>query len=93
MHWCYRPGECTQNAGHIVLIPSKSISGCVILLLIALLGQRHIAHSKNRAQQIALAAAIFDIDGRVLVTSEGFLPNRKMTNTYLEKVNTAILIL
>ncbi|KAF2160406.1 hypothetical protein M409DRAFT_70548 [Zasmidium cellare ATCC 36951] len=37
---------------------------------------------KNRSQQITVACAIFDPAGRVLVTTEGVLPSRKITHKY-----------
>ena len=64
------------------------MSGCVVLLLITLLGQRHVALYKRKAQQIALAAGVFDGEGRIMVTSEGLLPNRRITKTYLERVRS-----
>ncbi|KAK4496633.1 hypothetical protein PRZ48_012613 [Zasmidium cellare] len=37
---------------------------------------------KNRSQQITVACAIFDYTGKVLVTTEGVLPSRKITEKY-----------
>jgi hypothetical protein len=52
-----------------------------------MLCQRHFASIKNRNQQIAIAAVIFDEEGKVMVTPEGYLPHRRITSTYLEKVS------
>jgi hypothetical protein len=41
----------------------------------------------KRAQQIVLAAAVFDPDGKLMVTTEGMLPTRKITSAYLEQVS------
>ncbi|KAI1472005.1 uncharacterized protein F4812DRAFT_456106 [Daldinia caldariorum] len=38
-----------------------------------------------RAQQIVLAAAVFDKSGRILVNPDGLLPSEKITDTYVEK--------
>lgn len=39
----------------------------------------------NKAQQVVLAAAIFDKYGRVLVSTDGLLPSEKITDAFLEK--------
>lgn len=39
----------------------------------------------NKAQQVILAAAVFDKHGRVLVSPDGLLPNEKITDSFLEK--------
>lgn len=35
---------------------------------------------------VVLASVIFDKDGRLLVTTEGNLPNEKITKQYVERV-------
>lgn len=42
-----------------------------------------------RAQQITLAAAIFDKSGRILVDPDGYIPNTVVTDSFLEKVRPA----
>lgn len=39
----------------------------------------------NKAQQVVLAAAVFDRHGRVLVSTDGLLPSEKITDAFLEK--------
>lgn len=39
----------------------------------------------SKAQQVVLAAAIFDRHGRVLVSTDGLLPSEKITDAFLEK--------
>jgi len=39
---------------------------------------------------VVLATAIFDKDGRILVTTEGHLPNEKITEKYIERVSQSI---
>jgi len=43
----------------------------------------------NRAQRITLAAAVFDEQGRVLVTPDGLLPSEVVTSSFLQKVCAA----
>ncbi|KAI0385317.1 FAD dependent oxidoreductase-domain-containing protein [Hypomontagnella monticulosa] len=38
-----------------------------------------------KAQQVVLAAAVFDWSGRILVSPEGMLPSEKITDTYVER--------
>lgn len=40
----------------------------------------------TKAQQIALAAAVFDKNGRILVTPEGLLPSETITDTFPQKM-------
>lgn len=58
----------------------------MILLFLAVLGSRSRKKSADRAQQVALASATFDHEGRLMVTPEGLLPCRKITNSYIERV-------
>lgn len=67
----------------------QSLGCCVALFIFALLGQRSKARSADRAQQVVLACATFDEDGRIMVTPDGLLPCRKITNSYIERVRTA----
>lgn len=39
----------------------------------------------NKAQEVVLAAAVFDKHGRVLVSPDGLLPSEKITDSFLEK--------
>jgi hypothetical protein len=43
--------------------------------------------SALRAQQITLAAAIFDKGGRILVDPDGYIPSTVVTDSFLEKVS------
>ena len=62
------------------------MASCALLVTFAIIGQRKRKRSANRAQQLVLACAFFDDAGRLMVTSEGMIPNQKITGTYVEKV-------
>lgn len=64
---------------------SQSIGCCLTLVILALIGQRSRQRSADRAQQVVLACAIFDPEGRLMVTPEGLLPCRKITDSYNEQ--------
>ena len=66
----------------------QSVSACVILLSIVLLRGRKIRLTRTRAQQVVLACAYFDQNGRIMLTRDGTLPCEKITNRFVEKVRT-----
>ena len=65
----------------------QAVSACLALVAMTLIGQRSKQLSTQRARQVVLACVLFDSDGKVMVNSEGLLPCRKITNTFLEKVS------
>ena len=56
-------------------------------MVFAFVGQRSKTRSATRAQEVVLASATFDEEGRILVTPDGLLPCRKITDSYLERVS------
>ena len=64
----------------------QSIGCCLMLVIFALIGQRSRQRSADRAQQVVLACAIFDPEGRLMVTPDGLMPCRKITDSYSELV-------
>lgn len=69
----------------------KAIGCCIILVSFALVGQRSRQRSADRAQQVVLACATFDAEGRLMVTPEGLLPCQKITDSYLERVGASYM--
>jgi hypothetical protein len=51
-----------------------------------LLAQWRLAKLAKRAQQVVLTTAIFNYEGKLLVTAEGHLPNKKITDVWVERV-------
>ena len=81
---CMVSGPCivlTQVTDH-----AKCIGCCTSLFILAMLGQRSRKLSADRAQQVVLACATFDMDGKVMVTPEGVLPCQKITDSFTERV-------
>lgn len=70
----------------VFLTIQKSMGACAILLAFAILAKRRRSKSASRAQQVILACATFDPEGRLLVTPEGMLPTEKITNSFEERV-------
>ena len=56
------------------------------LMALPLIGQHSRKLSADRAQQVVLACATFDMDGKLMVTPEGLLPCREITDSYAERV-------
>lgn len=46
---------------------------------------------RNRAQKVVLASAIFDPDGKVLLTMDGMFPCREITDSFHERVSPNII--
>ncbi|CZR59585.1 uncharacterized protein PAC_09479 [Phialocephala subalpina] len=74
-----------SSTSTVIVVIVLSVAGCLTLLLFTLLAQARNARSAKRAQQVVLAAAVFDHEGKILVSPEGLLPTRKITNTWLER--------
>ncbi|KAH8897836.1 hypothetical protein GQ53DRAFT_637355 [Thozetella sp. PMI_491] len=97
MHWCASTGtqyrlvslnlggnEISRNTTVIVVI-CLSIGACFVMAGTAIYTARVMKRYANKAQQVVLASAIFDQQGRVLVTPDGLLPSEKITDTFVEK--------
>ena len=63
----------------------QSFLACIICLTLAFLTQRRKRQLAARAQHVVLASATFDPEGRLLVTQEGLLPSRKITNVFNQR--------
>ena len=62
-------------------------------MIFAVIAQRSRQRLRDRAQQVTLACATWDPDGRLMVTPEGFLPSRKITDAYMERVGLSFFII
>ncbi|KAH9205173.1 hypothetical protein DL95DRAFT_430095 [Leptodontidium sp. 2 PMI_412] len=98
MHWTasigtqYRLKQDDYSLSHsisphltVIVVIVLSITACFILFAFAVLAQWRRSRSANRAQHVVLASATFDMQGRLLVTPEGLLPNQKVTASYVER--------
>ncbi|KAH7356761.1 hypothetical protein BKA65DRAFT_548146 [Rhexocercosporidium sp. MPI-PUGE-AT-0058] len=69
----------------VTVVIVLSIVCCITLIFLTLLEQARMLRDAKSAEQIVLAAAIFDTHGRICVTHEGFLPRKKIANSWFEK--------
>lgn len=62
------------------------MGACLIIAASSILTSRNMAWSARKAQHITLAAAVFDMQGRILVDTDGLIPSTVITHSFLEKV-------
>lgn len=69
-----------------VIIAGVLCGTSAILVLAYLLIARHRERlTKRRSQKVMLASAVFDPSGRILVTTEGLLPSKEITDKYNQR--------
>ncbi|KAK8093623.1 hypothetical protein PG997_000308 [Apiospora hydei] len=99
MHWCASMGTeyrldrlnsgtnpLSRNTTVIVVI-CLSVGASLTLAATAIWTAHVMRKTATKAQQIVLAAAVFDRAGRILVTPDGLLPSEKVTDTYIERTH------
>ncbi|KZL65684.1 MHYT domain signaling protein [Colletotrichum tofieldiae] len=97
MHWCAATGteyqlvrlntgtnELSRNTTVIVVI-CLSIGACFVMGGTAIYTARIMRRYASKAQQVVLAAAVFDKHNRILVNPDGLVPTEKITDAFLEK--------
>ncbi|KAJ0164520.1 Signaling protein YkoW [Colletotrichum tanaceti] len=97
MHWCAATGteyqlvrlntgsnELSRNTTVIVVI-CLSIGACFVMGGTAIYTARIMRRYASKAQQVVIAAAVFDKHNRILVNPDGLIPTEKITDTFLEK--------
>jgi len=83
-----RPALSLSLDGWIAnLCVSQSCVACLTMAGLAIYSARVRKGYANRAQRITIAAAVFDNDGRILVTHDGLLPSEVVTTRFLQKVS------
>jgi NO-binding membrane sensor protein with MHYT domain len=98
MHWCASTGtqyklvelnngtnETSRNTT-VVIVICLSVGACFIIAGTVIYTARVMSRYAHKAQQVVLGTAIFDKQGRVLVSPEGLLPSERITDSFLEKV-------
>ncbi|TQS35396.1 hypothetical protein Golomagni_04183 [Golovinomyces magnicellulatus] len=75
----------------IVVISVLSTLACLILLGLGIIAQRRKNKSIKTAQQLVLAIATFNYEGKILVNPTGSLPVKKITDAWLEQASTCFL--
>lgn len=95
MHWCASTGTQYRlvklnsmntdlsRIATVVVVICLSVGACVIIAGIAFTTNQIMKRSAQKAQQVVLAVAVFDKQGRLLVSPDGLLPSEKITETFV----------
>ncbi|KAI1858716.1 uncharacterized protein JN550_012548 [Neoarthrinium moseri] len=99
MHWCastgtqYRLVRLNADTDHlsrnttVIVVICLSVGAALIMAGTAVYSTHVRRRYAIKAQQVVLAAAVFDRTGRILVNPDGLLPSEKITDTYIEKTS------
>ena len=77
---------------HVCVVANldQSIGCCLILMLVAYFDRPSRKSSRDRAQEVDLALAVFDEDGRLMTLSDGSIPRQKITNDDVDHVSRIV---
>ncbi|KAI1858907.1 hypothetical protein JX265_005117 [Neoarthrinium moseri] len=98
MHWCASLGtqyvllesavgdsdSGSRNTTTIVVI-CLAAAASVILVIVSVLSARTMRRYATKAHQVSLALAVFDRQGRILVSPDGLLPSEKVAETFPQR--------
>lgn len=82
-------GEDSSNITTVIVVACLSVAASFVMAGFAVYNAHIRKGYANKAQRITLAAAVFDRQGRILVTVDGHLPSEEITSTFLQKVSKA----
>ncbi|KAK5634999.1 hypothetical protein RRF57_010711 [Xylaria bambusicola] len=96
MHWCASTGtnyrlvklnisnQFSRNTV-VIFVTVLSFSAALIVVGVVAHGAWVARSNASKSRHVVLAAAVFDCNGRILVSPDGLLPSEKITDTYIEK--------
>lgn len=79
-------GSDASSMTTVIVVACLSVATCFVMAGFAVYSAHVRKGYANKAQRITLAAAVFDRNGRILVTPDGHLPSEEITSTFLQKV-------
>ncbi|KAH6639482.1 hypothetical protein C7974DRAFT_132435 [Boeremia exigua] len=96
MHWTGAAGTWYEVRGYhngsgqernitLIIALCLCLSACFVCFLLGFLKQRHRRLLKDRAQQVVLACATFDENGKLLVSQGGLLPCQTITRQFHQR--------
>lgn len=96
MHWTAATGTSYELRGYhvgpsqarninLIIAVCLCLGACSVCFALGFLKQRHQRKLRDRAQQVVLAVATFDEEGRLLVTPAGLLPCQTITRQFHQK--------
>ncbi|KAK4464956.1 hypothetical protein QBC42DRAFT_219609 [Cladorrhinum samala] len=102
MHWCGAVGTryrlkhlrtSTDLDGRntiVIVVTILSVAVCLVIAGTAVYSARVRQAYADKAQKITLAAAVFDQQGRILVTTDGLLPSEEITSKFVQKTQNDV---
>ncbi|CAJ0834391.1 923_t:CDS:2 [Entrophospora sp. SA101] len=87
-HYFITTGQIIVNSGSISdnLLLGLNVTGslitCAILITVVAISRNAELQRKRHAQKVVLGAAIYNENGWILVSNDGFIPIKKITNEY-----------
>ncbi|KAF1833361.1 hypothetical protein BDW02DRAFT_383881 [Decorospora gaudefroyi] len=96
MHWTaaagtwyeirgYHTGSGAERNINLIISLCLCLSACLVCFLLGFIKQRQRRMMKDRAQQVVLAIATFDPQGRLLVSQSGLMPCQTITNQFFRR--------
>ncbi|KAF4583281.1 MHYT domain signaling protein [Ophiocordyceps camponoti-floridani] len=83
-------GALLSTKGSIIVVICLTVGGFVFTVLSAVYSYWIQKDYANKAQKVALAAAVFDDRGRIMVSHEGLLPSEVITDTFIPTSNNDV---
>ncbi|RDA93816.1 hypothetical protein CP533_6366 [Ophiocordyceps camponoti-saundersi (nom. inval.)] len=83
----HHTGPTFSLKGAIIVVICLTVGGFVFTIISALYSYWIKKDYAKKAQKVALAAAVFDDRGRIMVSQEGLLPSEVVTDTFIPTSN------
>ncbi|PHH86417.1 hypothetical protein CDD83_10276 [Cordyceps sp. RAO-2017] len=95
MQWCaatgtryrllhlYRPGDGISRDDSLIAVICLSVGAFVIMIISIIYSHWIKSDYAKKARKVALAAAVFDERGRIMVSQEGLLPSEVITDKFI----------
>lgn len=102
MHWCGAVGtryqlihlttstDLDSRNTIVIVVTILSVAVCLVIAGTAVYSARVRKAYADKAQKITLAAAVFDQQGRILVTTDGLLPSEEITSKFVQKTQNDV---
>lgn len=70
----------------VIAVICLAIAAAAVMFATAVLSAKTRKSYATKSQQVVLASAVFDKEGRIMVTPDGLIPSEKITQTFPQKV-------
>lgn len=79
------PSEIRSRDTQVIVASALCGTAAIMILGVLAVTRARSRILKSRSQKVMLACVLFDPDGKILVTTEGVLPSREITDKYLHR--------